>query len=250
MTDTSVTGESPANPNRALEESRVRAFIELSVNQLIAKYVAIFGIVNLLVLVGIAYSVNQIARAAAKTEAEAYVKRELEPQVQAARKLTDTFVETTLNKITEVEKAYSTLVATKLRLETELATLQLSLKNVKALTDKESIPEIEALANALKAYKDSGSDVSKVLSDALIKVQALDPRLNKLEVSEDQLKRELADKMSVSKVYRMRSEVGEWYAGINDGRGYPGSILTVAAGSVSGPENRAVWWKFQQEPAR
>jgi hypothetical protein len=67
------------------------------------------------------------------------------------------------------------------------------------------------------------------------------------KASNEELKNGLATKVSVDKFYRIQSKLGDWFAGVNDGRGYSGSGLSIATGAASTPSNAAVWWTFVEQ---
>ena len=213
------------SPLRGGEE---KEFIYRCVHQLMIRYAAVFGVANLVAVGALFFTVYQAANTAAKSEAQDYVEKQLGKEVQDAEKLVDQFVDlakkvtdTASDRISQFDKEYPHLLATKERLETDLTALQKSLETVKILADKtEAISQLTGLALALKKFIDDGNDVSKLLGDVQLENEIVKNRVTVVEVGLNQKvsKEELQTSrgfMSTQKVYRIRSEIGDWFACIN-----------------------------------
>ena len=65
------------------------------------------------------------------------------------------------------------------------------------------------------------------------------------------LKQEMNNKMSISKYYRMKSLLGEWWGSVFNGRGENGGAMAIvprATADWNYPNNTAMWWTFEEKP--
>jgi hypothetical protein len=74
-------------------------------------------------------------------------------------------------------------------------------------------------------------------------------RVNEYVSAIGALRQGMNDKMSIGKVYGMKSLIGDWWASVYSGRGANGSTMAIVDKSVVDfPGNNAVWWTFQEKP--
>ena len=60
----------------------------------------------------------------------------------------------------------------------------------------------------------------------------------------NELRSGLSDKVSISKVYRIKSNFGDFYQGLNDGHAHNGSIMALIA---FGNESDGLDWRFVEK---
>jgi chromosome segregation ATPase len=177
-----------SNTGGALTEPEAKAFIKECVNRLIVQYAAAFGLVNVVAVVALFYSVTQVANTAAKSEAQRYVDESLKLPVQFAQQAIQKSVDDAkkatddaLSNVKQFAQDYPHLLAQKEILEGEIADLQKSIATVKDIVDKGGIKQLQSLVPALKEFSDADTKSGSVIEGMLKTFESLKSSLASAE---------------------------------------------------------------------
>jgi hypothetical protein len=124
--------------------------------------------------------------------------------------------------------------------------LQLSIldETTKATVLSKKLIDLENLGNSKLG------EIAAQLKDTTLvdKIAETFRNVQELATSVGALKQGMTDKMSISKVYRMKSLLGEWYGSVYSGQGKNGSMMAIVDKTVADyPGNNAMWWTFQEQ---